>query len=268
MQSLHRYRSWLVGNPTQLINQARAFLLERGIALPQGKQRFAVRLPEILEDADNGLPDQMRALLADMLAEWEALQAKIDELNRWLLREAQASEACVRLREIPGIGAQTATALVAAIGDGQAFEQGRGLAGLGAEGVLDGGQAAPRRHQQAGQPLPPYAAGALCALGPGDPVEAHRSTGDVAAAPARKQRPAGSDRRAGGAAGTDRLGLAEPWPALLSTGATSPGGLTAIRPAAAQRAAHSSSANSGLMDKTVVPASPNPVTVNGPERSM
>ena len=128
MQSLHRYRSRLVGNPTQLINQARAFLLERGIALPQGKQQFAVRLPEILEDADNGLPDQMRALLADMLAEWEALQAKIDELNRWLLREAQASEACVRLREIPGIGAQTATALVAAVGDGQAFEKGRQVA--------------------------------------------------------------------------------------------------------------------------------------------
>ena len=128
MQSLHRYRSWLVGNPTQLINQARAFLLERGIALPQGKQQFAVRLPEILEDADNGLPDQMRALLADMLAEWEALQAKIDELNRWLLREAQASEACVRLREIPGIGAQTVTALVAAVGDGQAFEKGRQVA--------------------------------------------------------------------------------------------------------------------------------------------
>ena len=101
-----------------MINQARAFLLERGIAVPQGKQRFAVRLPEILEDADNGLPDEMRALLAGMLAEWEV--EKIQQVNRYLLRKAQASEACVRLREIPGIGAQTATALVAA-GNGEAF---------------------------------------------------------------------------------------------------------------------------------------------------
>jgi len=30
MQSLHRYRSRLVGNSTQLTNQVRAFLLERG----------------------------------------------------------------------------------------------------------------------------------------------------------------------------------------------------------------------------------------------
>ena len=117
-----------MGNSTQLINQARAFLLERGIAVPQGKQRFAVRLPEILEDADNGLPDEMRALLAGMLAEWEVLEEKIQQVNRYLLRKAQASEACVRLREIPGIGAQTATALVAAIGNGEAFEKGRDVA--------------------------------------------------------------------------------------------------------------------------------------------
>lgn len=128
MQSLHRYRSRLVSNSTQLINQARGFLLERGLAIPQGKHRFAARLPEILEDADNGLPDQMRVLLAEMLAEWEQMEAKIEQVNRELVAEAKQCEACQRLREVPGIGAQTATALVAAIGDGQAFEKGRDLA--------------------------------------------------------------------------------------------------------------------------------------------
>ena len=128
MQSLHRYRSRLVGNRTQLINQARAFLLERGIAVPQGRRKLAARLPDILEDADNGLPDEMRALLADMLAEWEGLEGKIDKVNRQLVTEAQSNEACGRLREIPGVGAQTATAIVAAIGDGQAFESGRDVA--------------------------------------------------------------------------------------------------------------------------------------------
>ena len=128
MQSLHRYRSRLVGNSTQLINQARAFLLERGIALPQGKRWFVVRLPQILEDADNGLSDEMRALLAGMLAEWQVLDEKIQQVNTYLLRKAQASEACRRLREIPGIGAQTATALVATIGNAEAFEKGRDVA--------------------------------------------------------------------------------------------------------------------------------------------
>ncbi len=128
MQSLHRYRSRLVGNRTQLINQARAFLLERGIAVPQGRCQLAARLPDIIEDGDNALPYEVRTLLADMLAEWEGLESKIDEVNRQLVTEAKSNEACGRLREIPGVGAQTATAIVAAIGDGQAFESGRDVA--------------------------------------------------------------------------------------------------------------------------------------------
>ena len=128
MQSLHRHRSRLVGDTTQLVNQARGFLLERGLAIPQGKHRFAARLPEILEDADNGLGDRIRALLAEMLAEWEELREKIDVIDRELAAEARQCEACAQLREVPGIGAQTATALVAAVGDGEAFEKGRDLA--------------------------------------------------------------------------------------------------------------------------------------------
>ena len=143
MQSLHRYRSRLVGNSTQLINQARGFLLERGLAVPQGKHRFAARLPEILEDGDNGLPYEMRALLAKMLAEWEQLQEQIEAVDRQLVAEAKQCEACVRLREVPGIGAQTATAIVAAIGDGRAFEKGRDLAawlGLTPQEMSTGGK--------------------------------------------------------------------------------------------------------------------------------
>lgn len=128
MQSLHRHRSRLVGNSTQLVNQARGILLERGIAIPQGKHRFAAQLPEILADPGNGLGERMRELLADMLQEWQQLQERIHALDCELVVEAQQCEACTRLREVPGIGAQTATALVAAIGDGRAFENGRDLA--------------------------------------------------------------------------------------------------------------------------------------------
>ena len=58
-----------MGNSTQLVNQARGFLLERGITNPQGKHPFAARLLEILKDADNGLGGRMRALQADVLAD-------------------------------------------------------------------------------------------------------------------------------------------------------------------------------------------------------
>ena len=128
MQSLHRHRSRLVGNSTQLVNQARSILLERGITIPQGKRRFATQLPEILADPGNGMGERMRELLADMLQEWQQLQERIHAIDCELVAEAQQCEACTRLREVPGIGAQTAMALVAAIGDGRAFESGRDLA--------------------------------------------------------------------------------------------------------------------------------------------
>ncbi len=55
MQSVHRARQRLVCARTRLINQLRGILLERGITAPQGKRKLAERLPEILEDAENGL---------------------------------------------------------------------------------------------------------------------------------------------------------------------------------------------------------------------
>ena len=62
-----------------------------------------------------------------MLAEWEQLRERIQAVDRELVAEAQQHEACERLLEVPGSGAQTATALVAAVGDGKAFEKGRDL---------------------------------------------------------------------------------------------------------------------------------------------
>ena len=127
MQSLYLYRSRLVGNSAQLVSEAHGFLLERGLTVPHDKHRFATRLPEFLKDADNGLPDEMRALPAEVLAELQTMEAKIDEVNRRLVPEAQWCEACERLREAPGIKAQTATVRVAAVGEGKAFEKERDL---------------------------------------------------------------------------------------------------------------------------------------------
>ncbi len=44
LQSLHRARDRLVGERTALINQLRAFLLERGIVVPKGRHKLELRL--------------------------------------------------------------------------------------------------------------------------------------------------------------------------------------------------------------------------------
>src|SRR3954466_4613448 len=76
MQALHRARDRLVGERTGLINQLRAVLLERGIVIPQGRRKLEQYLAAML---DEGLPlsPRVRALVADMRAEWRELDRRI-----------------------------------------------------------------------------------------------------------------------------------------------------------------------------------------------
>jgi transposase len=48
LQALHRVRERLVSQRTGIINQIRAFLLERGVAVRQGQRFLRAELPRIL----------------------------------------------------------------------------------------------------------------------------------------------------------------------------------------------------------------------------
>jgi transposase len=127
LQALHRARDRLVAQRTGLINQIRAFLLERGITVRQGRPALAKALPELLE-SESELSPLIRALLAQLRAQWQALDDQIAALDQQILSLARAHPLVSRLMTVPGIGALIATALVAAIGTGPAFGRGRDLA--------------------------------------------------------------------------------------------------------------------------------------------
>lgn len=63
-----------------------------------------------------------------MKLELDQITKRIDEADALLNKTAQENEACQRLVAIPGVGAITATALIAAIGNGAAFRKGREFA--------------------------------------------------------------------------------------------------------------------------------------------
>jgi transposase len=63
VQALHRVRERLVSRRTSVINQLRAFLLERGISFAKGPASLRRQMPEILENADEKLTTRMRRLL-------------------------------------------------------------------------------------------------------------------------------------------------------------------------------------------------------------
>ena len=128
LQALHRVRDRLIARRTSVINQLRAFLLERGLVFAKSPAKLRERMPEILENADEDLTPRMRNLLAMLWNEWKDLESQLEEMNDEVERIASSDAACMRLRQIPGIGPLVATAIVAAIGNGAAFHKGREFA--------------------------------------------------------------------------------------------------------------------------------------------
>jgi len=128
LQAIHRVRDRLIACRTAVINQLRAFLLERGMTFAKSPAKLKLAMPEILENADSNLTPRMRNLVADLWTEWKSLDQQIRASDLEVEQIATSDPACQRLRSIPGIGPLIATAIVAAIGNGAAFRKGREFA--------------------------------------------------------------------------------------------------------------------------------------------
>jgi transposase len=126
--ALHRARQGFVSARTAQSNQLRGLLSEFGIVMPKGISNLKRRMPEILEDAENGLPHGSRELFARLYAHFRELDRQVAELERQIKVRHQEDPASRRLGAIPGIGPLSASALAASIGDAKAFRNGRQLA--------------------------------------------------------------------------------------------------------------------------------------------
>ena len=125
IQNLHRQRERIKKARTALVNQVRGLLAEYGVVIKQGIRAVREGLPDILEDADNGLTVRSRALFADLLEELRALDERFKRCEHHIEVSNQGNELCVRLDEILGIGPITASAIYAAAGEGKDFVNGR-----------------------------------------------------------------------------------------------------------------------------------------------
>ena len=128
LQAIHRIRSELIKQRTMKGNQIRGLLAEYGIAVDKRLERLRAALPTILEDADNGLTMGMRELMAELRQDLLKLDERVKQMDEKIALERKSNDAVKRLEQIPGIGAISATALVAAVGDGKQFKNGREMA--------------------------------------------------------------------------------------------------------------------------------------------
>jgi len=126
--SLHRARDLLVRQRTQLINGLRGMVAEFGVYIARGLARIIDFAENILAGEVLDLPDIANEVIHNMCEHLMALHTRI----RWYenrLKQVAKEDARVRLlRTIPGVGAVTASAIIASIGDGHQFENGRAFA--------------------------------------------------------------------------------------------------------------------------------------------
>jgi transposase len=128
MQALHRLRELLVHQSTAIINQVRGILAERGIVIAQSPAAFHRAMPEVLASDNAELTQFCRALLVDLLEHLRGVEDRIADANEKIKCFMRSSELCKKISAIDGVGAVTATAIVAAVGNASEFKNGRHLA--------------------------------------------------------------------------------------------------------------------------------------------
>ena len=126
LQALHRVRERLVSQRTGIINQIRAFLLERGLAVRQGLRFLRAELPRILATPPDALAPGMVRVIRDLAEDWRRLDERIDQLSDQIA--VLPRQDCERLMSVPGIGRIISSTMVAAIGTGDALSKGRDFA--------------------------------------------------------------------------------------------------------------------------------------------
>jgi transposase len=128
LQALHRVRERLVGQRTGVINQIRAFLLERGVAVRQGQRFLRTELVRILGAPSEAISPRMARIIDELAGDWRLLDERIDGLSAEIETLARQDAGCERLMSVPGIGPIISSAMVAAVGGGEVFTRGRDFA--------------------------------------------------------------------------------------------------------------------------------------------
>jgi transposase len=123
--ALHRARQGFVKARTAQANQIRGLLAEFGIVIAKGIGHITKRLPEILEDGENGLPGMMRELIERLGENLKQMDKQVGDLELQIKLWHRQNEQSRKLEAIAGIGPITASALVATVGDAKSFKNAR-----------------------------------------------------------------------------------------------------------------------------------------------
>ncbi len=126
--AVHRTRDLIVRQRTQTINMLRAQLAEFGIVLPQGIYHVLQFAKDCLNGKQPNLPEVAGDVIFELCDQLLFLHSKILRCSREMTQIAKREKRVAMLRTIPGVGEITASAIVATIGSGKQFNNGREFA--------------------------------------------------------------------------------------------------------------------------------------------
>jgi transposase len=124
IQNLHRVRERLVAERTALVNQLRGILAEYGIVMPKGFTKMRLLYP-IIEEQRERLSELMLSTVNELGEELRLLNQRMKIVETKIELIHKRNPVCQRLSEVPGVGALTSTAIVAAVSDATTFKNGR-----------------------------------------------------------------------------------------------------------------------------------------------
>lgn len=126
--ALHRARSLLVRQRTATINAIRGLLGEFGLVAAKGTARLDELRRRLALATAERVPPAARSAIEALFTHVDSLRAQAETIEAEILAWHRASEPSRRLAAVPGIGPLTASALVAAVGDGRQFRSARHFA--------------------------------------------------------------------------------------------------------------------------------------------
>ena len=126
--AVHRTRGLIVRQRTQTINMLRAQLAEFGIVLPQGIYHALQFAKDCLNGEQADLPEVAGDVIFELCDQLRFLHSKSLCCSRQMTQIAKREKRVALLRTIPGVGPITASAIVATVGSGKQFNNGREFA--------------------------------------------------------------------------------------------------------------------------------------------
>lgn len=129
MLAIHRLREGYKEERTALINRIRGLLAEFGLVFPQSPDALHSALPDVLEDASNELPGELRLALDRNLKHWGQLDAEMACCEQRITQHARTDARAQKAAELIGIGPVAASAVVATVNDFTQFKSAKQFGG-------------------------------------------------------------------------------------------------------------------------------------------